>query len=596
VLSGEGSHFDNSRDTPSSIGPGSSNIGNAPTTAGPHSSDFASKADPRVDSDLDGSRTAGNTIRSYDTTGAYGSTGRSSMPGTFESDYSNPYSTQELDPRLGEPTTTSNTGAYKEDPSYTGTTTTTGHHYGRDAAIGAGGVGLAEHEHRKQERECESGLGSSDLESSTMGSGYNTTGQSGITGRSTTGTADRYLGRDAAAVGAAGAVGEGIHQHRENERENLGTSAGAPGTYDDNTGIGSTSSNATTGPHRSSLLNKLDPRVDSNTSGTMGNTSSGPHYGRDAAAVGGATAVGEGIHSHREDERDNLGYSGYSGTSPSGTGSSFYSGPTGTAVPDVSGPHTTSTANRLDPTINQSGRSIENAQEHNPETGGGGFEADEAHGSNRHHLGRDAAIGAGGVGLAEHEHRKHERERETGIGNTTGIGSNTGAYGDNSTYDNTTRTTSAGTTTGPHRSNLLNKLDPRLDSSNTGAMDNSGSDHHYGRDAAVGAGGVGLAEKEHRKHERERRQALTRIPELTVMILPIPVLLGARVTTMAVVLQEALVEWDLLSMNTESTNVSARPASVATLVSALLLELTKRIPAILAPPTLQDITMAGMPR
>lgn len=321
MLTGEGSHFDNSRDTQSAVGLGNSNVGNAPTTAGPHSSDLANKADPRVDSDLDGSLTAGNTTGAYDTTG----------------------------------------------------------------------------------------------------------------------------------------------------------------------------------PHSSSLLNKLDPRVDSNTSGAMENTASGPHYGCDAAAISGAAAVGEGIHHHRENERDNIGSSGYSGTTPSGTGSAYYGGPTGTAISDVSGPHTTSTANRLDPAINQNTRPIEDAHEHDPVTGGGGFAADEAHGGNRHHLGRDAAVGAGGVGLAEHEHRKHERERETGVGSTKGFGSNTGAYG-----DNTTATTGAGTTTGPHRSNLLNKLDPRVNSSNTGTMDNSGSDHHYGRDAAVGAGGVGLAEHEHRKHERER--------------------------------------------------------------------------------------------
>jgi hypothetical protein len=41
-----------------------------------------------------------------------------------------------------------------------GSTTGTSHHYGRDAAVGAGGVGLAEHEHRKHKREAESGLGS----------------------------------------------------------------------------------------------------------------------------------------------------------------------------------------------------------------------------------------------------------------------------------------------------------------------------------------------------------------------------------------------------------------------------------------------------
>jgi hypothetical protein len=39
-------------------------------------------------------------------------------------------------------------------------------------------------------------------------------------------------------------------------------------------------------------------------------------------------------------------------------------------------------------------------------------------GTGTHHLGRDAAVGAGGVGLAEHEHRKHEEERGTGVGGT----------------------------------------------------------------------------------------------------------------------------------------------------------------------------------
>ena len=33
--------------------------GNAPTTAGPHSKDILNKMDPRVDSDLDGSKTMG---------------------------------------------------------------------------------------------------------------------------------------------------------------------------------------------------------------------------------------------------------------------------------------------------------------------------------------------------------------------------------------------------------------------------------------------------------------------------------------------------------------------------------------------------------
>ena len=64
-----------------------------------------------------------------------------------------------------------------------------GHHLGRDAAVGAGGVGLAEHEHRKHEG---------------TGSGIGSTGQYDNT--SSTGTGQHHLGRDAALAGGAGGV------------------------------------------------------------------------------------------------------------------------------------------------------------------------------------------------------------------------------------------------------------------------------------------------------------------------------------------------------------------------------------------------------
>jgi hypothetical protein len=49
-------------------------------------------------------------------------------------------------------------------------------------------------------------------------------------------------------------------------------------------------------------------------------------------------------------------------------------------------------------------------------TGAGYDTTTGATGTGTHHYGRDAAIGAGGVGLAEHEHRKHEEERVAGVG------------------------------------------------------------------------------------------------------------------------------------------------------------------------------------
>lgn len=55
---------------------------------------------------------------------------------------------------------------------------------------------------------------------------------------------------------------------------------------------------------------------------------------------------------------------------------------------------------------------------------GEGYDMDFTTGTG-HHCGRDAAVGAGAVGLAEHEHRRHEREHEVETGG--GYGSNTTA-------------------------------------------------------------------------------------------------------------------------------------------------------------------------
>jgi hypothetical protein len=54
-LTGSGTHG-NTGNLGSSSTPGS---GNASKTAGPHNSDMLNKLDPRVDSDLDGSKTVG---------------------------------------------------------------------------------------------------------------------------------------------------------------------------------------------------------------------------------------------------------------------------------------------------------------------------------------------------------------------------------------------------------------------------------------------------------------------------------------------------------------------------------------------------------
>ena len=195
------------------------------------------------------------------------------------------------------------------------TSTSSGHHLGRDAALVGGAGAVGEHEHHKH------------------------AGTTGTTGSTATPLAEKPRGTD---------LGDKLHGVERNR--------GVPGPtgFPDSQGYGTGSS--TTG-----------------TTGTTGTTSTTGqhHYGRDATAIGGAAALGE--HEHRKHEHENVGSMGIGNQSSGITGST-----TGTG--------------------------------------------------NQHHLGRDAAVGAGGVGLAEHEHRKHEAKNEGVVGGRQ--------------YDNTTSTTS----------------------------------------------------------------------------------------------------------------------------------------------------------
>ena len=158
----------------------------ATTTAGPHSSSLANKADPRVDSDLDGSRTAGNpgygSNAPSSTTTGYGSNVPSSTTSGYgsgmpSSTIAGPHSSNlanKADPRvdsdLDGSRVTGNTGYGSNTASYNNNPTTGTSHLGRDAALGGaalGGAGLAEHE-----RHRDHGLGNS---GSNTGIGSNTT-------------------------------------------------------------------------------------------------------------------------------------------------------------------------------------------------------------------------------------------------------------------------------------------------------------------------------------------------------------------------------------------------------------------------------------
>ncbi|KAN0106804.1 hypothetical protein V8E51_009680 [Hyaloscypha variabilis] len=283
----------------------------------------------------------------------------------------------------------------------------------------ASGIGnTAEGSHLAQAHDTTTG--------NTLGAVGNQT--SGITNTSSTG-GPHPLARDAAA--AASGVGVAEHEHRKHENER---------------GLGSTTTDQGVGNAQGAGY----------TQG-VGNTQGTGYQSTPANDL--PTAAGMGA-----------------GSTALNQGSSYHTGPAGTAV---QGPHSTNAANRLDSAVNTSGATrLEDAHEHSERHGGGAEAAD------KHHLGRDAAVG-GGLGAVAYEADKHHHQSQAKDRDTFAGQSNP------ATTTSTTTTTTSGTS---HQTN------PVVDS-------NTSKDHHYGRDAAVGAGAglgaAGIAEHEHHKRASE---------------------------------------------------------------------------------------------
>ena len=421
------------------------------TTAGPHSSNLANKADPRVDSDLDSSRTAGQT--------GYG---------------------------LG-----------------TGSTPGLGHQgsLGHDAAIGAGtgaGGGVLASDtsgYGPQSWDHEHGRHGHQYEGDPCGTGeIKSEGIHLVPGPHATDTANRLDPHVAGGVGQTEAVSShhGAHGHRA---ETAGVAGGAGGSalgVDDSSrgqqgttpgattgaGYGSSSTDIrdpsagpapnTAGPHKSDMLNKLDPRVDSDLSkqghknigadsSGLGSSTSGTtdpyssqgtgHHHSQETAVGGAGLAGaaayEGDKHHRRNE-PNLAES----TSGIGSRANPYS------------------SSAIDPRVG-SGRS---GLDSTPTTGTG----------RGNHSGRDAGLGAGAGGLAHGAERHHGQPSQATHIPTGSTGSAHPTIADRSAYDQA-GSRIAGSSQQPATT----------------------KDHHYGRDAALGAGVGGAAYEAEKHHGRD---------------------------------------------------------------------------------------------
>lgn len=345
------------------------------TPTGPHSFNLANKADPRVDSDLDGSRTVGNT--GYEST-AYKSTATGYGSGT------------------GPTTGSGHQGSPEQDRGLAGSTGAT--------AVGSGlaGYGLESskhghggHGHTYEGDPCEGG------EPAVPGPHF-------TTGPHATDTANRLDPHVASGVGKPSAtthadsgseVGSTIHSGDHHDRNTaLAGGAGAAGI----SAFGSSrdapdsvadSKTDSAGPHKSSLLNKLDPRVDSDLSKQQGSTGT-----TGSSGLTGTSALGS--DSHEKHLRDQ--------------------GPSNTA--GISDPYSSS---GVDPRVDSNPSSTIPGSTDPTEPG-------------KHHYSRDAGL-AGTGGVAAYEAGKH-LGKDTSASQGSGIPEST--HG--TSYDNTQTATSTG--------------------------------------------------------------------------------------------------------------------------------------------------------
>lgn len=432
--------------------------GLATTTAGPHSSDAVNKADPRVDSDRDGSRTVGTAnsgsheLRhtgtldepkarsadvSEDHTGrnaaiaggigagaaglGYAASQKHDAPSAGHDTQPSPYSSTALDPRVMGNTSTVDTPTL--------------HAASAPNAAGVPSAGTVGHGNLTSNQQ--SGVGQ---DPSVQKSG-----------------SEHHYGRDVALVGAGAATGAGVHHSlKRNDTPGTGTSA-LP--QDSSKASAPLSSSTTSAPQPTSQAQPASANPDTykgplTTSGkpfygtagapgpvpadtsaqihqsgpTTSPTSSGSkdedakgHHGKDAALAGaGAAGVGGLAYAaHRDNKTD--------------------TGPASNTI----GPHSSNAANIVDPRV-QPDPSKQIHHNVGPTAEDPATKTIGPHDSNIANI-LDPRV-------------KPDPAKQKGH-----------------------------TTTGPHQSDTLNRLDPKVDE-----KADQKNQHHYGRDAAV-VGGAGAA-------------------------------------------------------------------------------------------------------
>lgn len=452
-------------------------------TAGPHSSSLANKADPRVDSDLDGSRTAGSAGYGSETgptaraipqdlsgqdphTGFRSDTGilpasQTSVAGHGPESWKHDHASHGHE-FVGDPC--DHNGAegkplFTKGPHVTDTANLLDPHVNPTVTLPSESTTTSSDRELglKPESRDPHGREVPELESATHSGDHH--------GRETAvsepiSQGDNHHGRDAALVGGLGAAGAAAYSSSRDDTRP------AENTSD------------TTGPHRSKLLNKLDPRVHSGSTGserpaTTAETSAligssrpgssshmptttevgtGPDHSRDAGAGAGIVGAG-GVAGHESEKHPKDFEPSAATTSTSGIGSSDTSGidtkgDYGHDVTSVAtgglGSHETESYPREDKDRGLSSRFLGGHHDKLKEPTGSGHSettvpptttdavGTEPESGSGHHYIRDAGLASAGVGggLAAYETQKIHGRAEPGTTTTESSTYPPSDYGD----------------------------------------------------------------------------------------------------------------------------------------------------------------------
>ena len=288
-------------------------------------------------------------------------------------------------------------------------------------------------------------------------------------------------------------LGSGTH-YTGTTGQTTGHTAGH--TTGSNTLGSSTHTSSNTGPHSSNLANKADPRVDSDRD----------HRANPASGVG---ATGGEFGSSRTTGTNEFGSTTRSGAEYGNTGTTGGLGSSNTAYGNTStnaGPHDSNLLNKADPRVDS-----DRDHRANPTSGGLGSNTGAYGTTGSHNTHGTSGLGSSNTygtstntgphdsNLLNKADPRVDSDRDHRANPTSGgLGSNTGAYGSSTTGTHTGTHTGAHTgshttgatglnnpgpapnTAGPHSKDILNKVDPRVDSDRDGSK-TVGQDQTYAR-------------------------------------------------------------------------------------------------------------------